>query len=431
VTAPERASATAAGSVGWTVNGAEADRRRQLRAMKARASGLLVIATIVFVVARILENDHSWLGYVRATAEAAMVGGIADWFAVTALFRHPLGLPIPHTAIIPTRKDQLGRNLGEFVEENFLDAKVVSEKLRGAHIAQRAAAWLDVAEHRATAGRHLGAAIAGAVDVLRDDEIQQAIEQAVLERIRRVPLSPLAGRTLETMTANGRHHELVDAATKGAIRFLDEHREDLRARFGNESPWWVPEPIDKRIFEKLFSGMHAFLQEVADTPDHDLRRYFDERLAALAIELQHDDALRARGEQLKAELLDHSAVRSWTGSLWADLKGTLLTQSADPDSELRRRIDSGLESLAHTLAADPELQAKVDGWIEGVVRYVIESYRHEAADLIATTVAKWDGAEASDRMELAVGRDLQYIRINGTLVGGLAGLAIHTVGQLL
>jgi uncharacterized membrane-anchored protein YjiN (DUF445 family) len=409
----------------------EAERRQQLRSMKARATGLLVIATIVFAVARILENDHSWIGYVRATAEAAMVGGIADWFAVTALFRHPLGLPIPHTAIIPNRKDQLGRNLGEFVEENFLDTTVVSEKLRGAQIAQRAATWLEDPEHRATAGRHLGAAIAGAIDVLRDDEIQIALEQAVLDRVRRVPLSPMAGRALETMTANGRHHELVDAVTRGAIRFLTEHREELRSRFGNESPWWVPEPIDKRIFEKLFTGMQAFLQEVADTPDHELRGYLDQRLAELAIELQHDDTLRARGEQLKAELLDHPAVRSWTSSLWADLKANLLAQSANPDSELRRRIDSGLSTLAQTLATDPELRAKVDGWIEGVVRYVVESYRHEAADLIATTVAKWDAAEASDRMEMAVGRDLQYIRINGTLVGGLAGLVIHTVGQLL
>jgi uncharacterized membrane-anchored protein YjiN (DUF445 family) len=177
--------------------------------------------------------------------------------------------------------------------------------------------------------------------------------------------------------------------------------------------------------------MQAFLQEVADTPDHEIRGFLDQRLAALALELQHDDTLRARGEQLKAELLDHPAVRSWTSSLWGDLKANLLAQSADPDSELRRRIDGGLTALAHTLATDPELRAKVDGWIEGVVRYVVESYRHEAADLIATTVARWDAAEASDRMEMAVGRDLQYIRINGTLVGGLAGLVIHTVGQLL
>jgi uncharacterized membrane-anchored protein YjiN (DUF445 family) len=409
----------------------EEHRRRNLRAMKWRATGLLVAASIVFVIARILEEDGSWISYVRATAEAAMVGGLADWFAVTALFRHPLGVPIPHTAIIPRRKDQLGRSLGGFVEEHFLSADVVAEKLRSADITPRMAAWLAAPDNRATAGRHVAAAASGVLDVLHDEDVQQALEQAVLTRVRRVPLAPVAGRALDVMTAEGRHHELVDAVTRGAINFIADNRDELRMRFSHESPWWVPESIDDRIFEKLFDGLTRFLEDVSADPRHEVRVHLDVRLAELVQRLQHDEAMRARGEQLKEELLDHPAVRSWTSSLWVELKTSLQKQSVDPHSELRRRIDGAIASLATALADDPSLQAKVDGWIEGVARYLVESYRHEATDLIATTVARWDAREASERMELAVGRDLQFIRINGTLVGGVAGLVIHIVGQQL
>jgi uncharacterized membrane-anchored protein YjiN (DUF445 family) len=410
---------------------ADRARRRDLRAMKVRATGLLLLAAAVFVAGRVLEDDHGWAGYVRATAEAAMVGGLADWFAVTALFRHPLGIPIPHTAIIPRRKDQLGASLGSFVEENFLSAEVVSEKLRATSIACRAATWASDPRNAATVSRHLGAALHGSLDVLRDEDVQDAVERAVLERVSAVRLAPLTGRTLDIMTANGRHQELLDATLRGAARFLDENRQTLRDLFARESPWWVPSPIDDRIFDKLYDGLHALLADVGDDPGHDLRAYLDTRLAQLADELQRSPRLLARGEELKEELLAHPAVRRWTGALWGDLKKSLQTQSTDPGSELRRRMEVTVQAVARAVLEDPALAAKVDRWIEGAVLYVVEAYRHEIADVISTTVAKWDPHEASSRIEAQVGRDLQFIRINGTLVGGLAGLAIHTVSTVL
>jgi uncharacterized membrane-anchored protein YjiN (DUF445 family) len=409
----------------------EEGRRRQLARMKWRATGLLLLAAAVFVVARLFESRAGWVGYVRAAAEASMVGGLADWFAVTALFRHPLRLPIPHTAIIPNRKEQLGRSLGEFVQENFLAGPIIAEKLRSAHVASRLAGWMAQPRSAETIARHTAAALAGGVEVLNDDEVQGALEHAVLARLRRVPLAPLAGRALELATADGRHRELVDAGIQGAIRFVDEHKETLRGRFGRESPWWVPEAIDSRIFDKLYHGLRGFLVEVEATPDHELRRYLDERAADLAERLRNDPELAARGEKLKEELLDHPAVRSWTRSLWGELKQSLVAQSRDPDSELRRRLEAGARSLGRVLADDAELQGQVDRWVESVALYVVEQERHQVAELISSTVARWDPQEASRRIELQVGRDLQFIRINGTLVGGLAGLVIYSLGRFL
>lgn len=409
----------------------DATRSRNLRKMKARATGLLIVAAIVFVVSHLFREGHPWLAYVIAAAEGSMVGGLADWFAVTAIFRHPMGIPIPHTALIPTRKNQLGRAIGDFVEENFLTGTVVLDKLRGVGMSARAADWVTDADNAATVARHTSAAIAGVARVMRDETVQSAVENSIGTWVRRIPLAPMAGRALAVATQDGRHAELVDAALRGALRFLHEHRDDLRSRFGRESPWWVPESIDDRIFNKLYDGLCGFVQEVGDTPHHEFRRYLDERVDALAERLQTDPDLIARGEELKEQFLSHPAVRSWTLSLWTDFKALLQRQAGDPSSQLRRRIAEEVVAIGHTVRADTDLQARIDGWIEGLVMYLLEEHRHQAGDLIATTVARWDPKDAADKVELAVGRDLQFIRINGTVVGALAGLLIYSIGRLL
>jgi uncharacterized membrane-anchored protein YjiN (DUF445 family) len=399
--------------------------------MKVRATALLVAAGAVFVAARLLEDGHDGWGFLRATAEAAMVGGLADWFAVTALFRRPLGLPIPHTALIPTRKDALGRSLGNFVEHNFLAGDAIIERLRSAQVSARLAGWLVAPGNAATVSRHASAALAGAADVLADDEVATALEQAVVERLRKVDVAPLAGKALGVATAEGRHRPLIDAALVGSLRFVDEQREQLRTRFARESPWWVPEQIDDRIFTKLYGGLRAFLLEVSNNPNHAVRSHLDQRLGELVARLQTDPELGRRVEEWRDEFLDHPAVRAWIGSLWGELKAELLTQSADPGSQLRQRLERAALQTGHTLGQDPVLRHKIDRWLEGVVRYVVAAEGHQVAELIATTVGRWDPREAAERIETQVGRDLQFIRINGTVVGGLAGLVIHAVGQLL
>jgi uncharacterized membrane-anchored protein YjiN (DUF445 family) len=407
------------------------ERRANLRQMKLLALALLGAAGVVFVVARLLEGQHHWLGYVRATAEAAMVGAFADWFAVTALFRHPLGLPIPHTAIIPTRKDQIGESLGAFIQENFLSDQAVADKLRDAHIAERGSAWLVLPDHARRVTQQVAKAVGGLADVLNDADVEELLDQAVVNRIRSIPMAPLAGRALDVMTESGRHHELFESALRGVANLLTDQRETFRQRLATESPWWVPESIDDRIFDKIFVGVQAFLHDVLADSNHELRRYVDQRLHALVDDLKTSPEMAVRAEELKEEFLNHPAVRTWTGSLWSDLKASLIDQSNDPGSMMHDRIERTLQRTAASVQADPVLRAKVDEWIGGAVTYLVQQYRHEVANLISSTVRTWDPQDTSERIELQIGRDLQFIRINGTLVGGLVGLVIYTIGQWL
>jgi uncharacterized membrane-anchored protein YjiN (DUF445 family) len=407
----------------------EEERVRALRRMKLVATGLLVFAAIVFLVARGFEDRAAWIGYVRATAEAAMVGALADWFAVTALFRHPLGIPIPHTAIIPNRKDQIGRSLGEFVQGEFLTPAVIDERLRGFQIGKRLGVWLTEPDNAEKVTAAAGDAIRAGLEVLDDNDVQDAIEQLVDRRVRTTTVAPLIGRAIDIAVEGGHQQQVFDAALRSLQTFLDDNRDVLREKLERESPWWVPEPIDSRIFKKIFTGVQSFLAEVGSDPDHPVRHVLDERVVDFARRLQRDPELIAQGEQLKSEVLNHPEVRAWLQSLWGEIKGALTEASEDPDSELRARMRAGIVSFGERLVTDPELQAKVDRWAERAASYVVEHYRGEVANLIATTVERWDADATSRKLELQVGRDLQFIRINGTIVGGLAGLLIYTVSQ--
>jgi uncharacterized membrane-anchored protein YjiN (DUF445 family) len=409
----------------------DADRARRLRAMKTLATSLLVLAAIIFVVAKINEDDAAWIGYVRAIAEAAMVGALADWFAVTALFRHPLGLPIPHTAIIPKRKDQIGASLGDFVESNFLTAEIIDERLRSAEAGRRLGEWLATPVNADRSGRALADASRGVLEVLDDDEIQSGLEQAARQRIESVEVSPLAGRILEVTMDGGHHRRLLDAALVGADRFLRENHGTFRRRLYEESPWWVPEGVDNRVLDKIYEVVGRFLRDVHAHPDHEVRLNIETQLRQFALRLQTDPELQRKGEQLKHELLDHPEVRRWFDSLWTETKSSLLSALDDDDGALRQRLSAGIHRLGVRLIEEPDLQRKVDDWAASALAHVVSNYRSEVAQIIESTVAKWDAEATSNKIELQVGRDLQFIRINGTVVGGLAGLVIHAVGELL
>ncbi len=406
------------------------DKQAGLRRMKLFAAAMLVVAAVVFVITNV-DGGDGWVGYVRAFAEAAMIGALADWFAVTALFRHPLGLPIPHTAIIPNRKDQIGRSLGEFVESNFLTHEVLGERLSEASIGRRLGGWLSQPSHAARASEAIGDALRGTLEVLDDKEVQDGLERIVRTRIRATPAAPLVGRAIDLSVEGGHHQRLLDAVLTALGGFLDDNRSTFRKRLDSESPWWVPEPIDDRIFEKIFSAVGRFLHDVGNDQKHEVRHSIDARVRDFADRLKTDPDLLAKGEQLKEELLEHPDVRAWLESLWAGTKQALIVAADDPDSELRARITSSLQRFGERLASESELQAKVDDWVQRSLEYVIEHYRTEVSDLIASTVQRWDGESTARKMELQVGRDLQFIRINGTLVGGLAGITIHALSRLL
>jgi uncharacterized membrane-anchored protein YjiN (DUF445 family) len=409
----------------------EEQRAALLRSGKRRATGLLVVMTVVFVLLTLFGGDSTAMGYLRAGAEASMVGGLADWFAVTALFRHPLGVPIPHTAVIPERKDQFGRTLGNFVQENFLSSGVIVERLRAAHVPQRASAWLCERRNAETLAGHVADLLVGAADVVNDDDVHQLIDDQVGRAIANLDLAPLAGRALRMATAENRHAELMGAVLNGVQKSLAEHRPNLRDQFAARAPRWIPNAVEDRIFDRLFDGVSRMLDDVNNDPEHELRKQFDAWLAGFAERLEHSPEFRARGEELKKELREHPELRKWSASLWEDLKTNLRTQAADPSSVLRCRIADALVAGGARLRDEPALAAKAEQLIESGATYVAEHFHDEIAGLVTGTVARWDGQETSRRLELLLGPDLQFIRINGTVVGALAGLVIHGVAQVL
>ena len=407
------------------------DKADALRRMKRLATLLFVAATVLFVIARLLEGHGGAVGYVEAFAEAAMVGALADWFAVTALFRHPLGIPIPHTAIIPHRKDQIGRSLGEFVQSEFLSSEVIIDRLRGFEVVPRFGGWLTEPANAARAAEALADGVRAALEVLDDADVQRALEQLVERRVRDTPVAPLLGRAVEVAIEGGHHQRLLDSMLTAVSNFLHENRSVLREKLSRESPV-VGARADRRPHLRQAARRRAVVprrggqdpRPRAAAHARAAPRPFGERL-------RHDPELLARGEALKEELLAHPEVRAWLGSLWGELRTALIAASHEPSSELRRRMTAGLTEFGHRVGDDPALAAKVEGWVEGAVAHVLVRYRGEVAELIASTVDRWDAESTSAKLELQVGRDLQFIRINGTLVGGLAGVAIYAVGRLI
>ena len=408
----------------------EEAKSRQLLVSKRRATALLAGVTLVFVGVTVAGAD-GWLGYVQATAEASMVGGLADWFAVVALFRRPLGLPIPHTAIVVERKVQFGETLGQFIQDSFLTPDSVLARVRAANVPVRLADWLATpANAHRLAGYAFDAAVAVA-DLVRDEDVQRTLEQVVRTRVEAVPLAPLGGQALRFLTADGRHHEALDAAFRAADRYLDEHQGELRQRLARQAPWWLPGAVEDRIFVRLLDGVHRLLAELASNPEHELRRELDARIERFARELETSPELRARGEQLKRDLLDQPQLREWAAAVWQDAKNHLREQAADPDSELRRRLADAIAAGGARLREDPALSGAVQDGVETAGRYVVEHFDGEIATLVSGTIARWDAEETARRLELLLGPDLQFIRINGTVVGGLAGLVLHTVASAL
>lgn len=407
------------------------ERQRQLDRMKRRATGLLVIMGAAFVVTSILEPRYGWLGYIRATAEASLVGGVADWFAITALFRHPLNLPIPHTAIIPSRKDRIGRSLGNFVQNNFLSPEVLSAKLRAAQISRRAAEWLAEPENARKGAQHLASVLKSAGAVVRDEDVHALLDRSVVEPLRRMPIAPVLSKGLELLTVENRHQQLLDRLIQGLTRLVAENEILIRDRIREESPWWVPEMVDDRIHRKVLGGIDRTLVEVAADPGHPLRRQFDELLSEWMVQLQESPEVIARAEAIKQQILDPETSGRLAASLWGEAKAALSRQNPSGEGGALDAVARGLSALARSALEDESLLEKVDGWVIGAVLRVVEQHRHEVGQLIAQTVSAWDPEETSRRIELLVGRDLQFIRINGTLVGGLVGLLIYSVTQLL
>ncbi len=401
--------------------------------MKVVATGVLVVALLVWLVAlrAVSSGAPAWVGYVKAAAEAAMVGGLADWFAVTALFKHPLGIPIPHTALIPERKEALGRSLSDFVGTHFLSEEVIRQRVRSVEVSARVGAWVVQPQNAARVTAELASAARGALEVLGDDDVAGVIEDTVLRRLGTVPAAPVLGKLLTGVLEDGSHRATVDLLVEHARTWLLGHREDVVQAVASAAPTWSPRFVDEAVGIRVHVELLRVAAEVRDDPQHPLRLTLDDALASLADDLRHDPATAARVQASVQRLLARPETRDAVGDIAATTRRLLLEAVTDPDSPLRARVAAGVQQWGARLVAEPELRAKVDGYVENAASHVVTTYRDELTRTISETVDRWDGPETARRIELAAGGDLQYIRINGALVGALAGVAIHAAGLML
>ncbi|MFE7425287.1 DUF445 domain-containing protein [Streptomyces sp. NPDC014735] len=412
---------------------ADEEKRRGVRRMKATATGLLLLVALVYVLATWAQHAgvSGWPGYVAAAAEAGMVGALADWFAVTALFKRPMGLPIPHTAIIPTKKDQLGQSLGSFVGENFLSGDVVRSRIHALGIGGRLGAWLAEPAHADRVTAELATALRGALTVLRDSDVQAVVGEAITRRANAAEIAPGLGKMLEKVVADGGHRRVVDLICVRAHDWLVLHGDSVMEAVQGGAPGWTPRFVDKRVGERVYKELLRFVTEMRDMPGHPARASIDTFLTDFAADLRTDSETRARVERLKSEILGRSEVQEVIASAWASVRAMIITAADDEQSELRLRARASLLTFGARLATDGRMQAKLEGWLEDAAVYVVTTYRAEITSLISDTVASWDAEQTSKKIEAHIGRDLQFIRINGTVVGALAGLLIHTVTRVL
>ncbi|QYL19702.1 DUF445 domain-containing protein [Mycolicibacterium pallens] len=412
---------------------ADAQRRRALRRMKAVALGFLIGATLIFLACRWgqAQGGPAWIGYVGAAAEAGMVGALADWFAVTALFRHPLGLKIPHTAIIKRKKDQLGEGLGAFVRENFLSPAVVETKLRDAEVAGRLGKWLSEPSHAERVASEAGTVLRVVVELLNDDDIQQVIDRTIVRRLAEPQWGPPVGRVLAQLLAENRQEALIQLLCDRAFEWALNAGDTIERVVTRDSPSWSPRFVDQLVGDRIHRELMDFTDKVRRNPNHELRQSANRFLFEFANDLQNDDATIARAEAVKEQLMERDEVARAAETAWKTLKRLVLEGVDDPNSTLRTRVTDSVMRIGESLRDDAELRDKVDNWIVRGAQHLVGQYGAEITTIITDTIERWDADEASRRIELHVGRDLQFIRINGTVVGALAGLIIYTVAQIL
>jgi uncharacterized membrane-anchored protein YjiN (DUF445 family) len=406
----------------------DATRRAGLRQMRMVATGLLVAMAFVYLFT--FGRDGAW-GFVNAAAEAGMVGAIADWFAVVALFRHPLGLPIPHTALVRRRKDDLGASLEQFVTDNFLTPQVMREKYLDAGVMLRLGEWVGRPENAERIVAEVVPFLVRGVERVDEQELRTLIEDVVIPRLRREPLSPVAGHLLERVVEDGSHHGLVDLVARELHAWLALHQDEVEHIVRSRAPAWAPTWVNDQVTRRVYQEVLRWARDIKDDPNHNVRAALDSYLANLAQDLQQDPRSMARFESLKERLLDHPQVSATGVRLGETLRSTILEALADPKGHLRTRMASALGSFGRRVVEDEALRTRLDTWSADLVVSLVERYGPEITSVISGTIKRWDAREASDKIELHVGRDLQFIRLNGTIVGALVGLVIHTVSLVL
>jgi uncharacterized membrane-anchored protein YjiN (DUF445 family) len=396
--------------------------------MRLIATGLLALMAVVFVFARLFRDRHPAIGFVGAFAEAAMVGAIADWFAVTALFRHPLGLKIPHTAIIPSNKERIGENLGNFLEHNFMSYAVVHGELERIDFAGAAASWLDQSGNAKAVAAQITSAVPALVRMVEDKDAAVFLRDALAGALKDVKLAPLLSRLLSVLVAGRQHHALLEKLLGVVASALEAHRPYIRQKVHEHSPKWLPRAIDEKFYERLMAGVQTTLEDI-QSEDSEWRERFqmatEELIEKLATSPEYEEKLRT----LLDSSLGHPLFRNYVGQVWDDVRQRLLADTTTPESRVSAHVEQALRAFSGALGRNVPVQLKLNDWIRTFAAEVIVAKRELIVDLVRRVIRSWDTETLSRKLELQVGRDLQYIRINGTIVGGLVGLVLHTVGM--
>jgi uncharacterized membrane-anchored protein YjiN (DUF445 family) len=402
-----------------------------VRQMRLVATGMLLAMAAVFAAASGLQDLHPAWGFVRAFAEAAMVGGLADWFAVTALFRHPLGIPIPHTAIIPRNKDRIGDTLAAFLRDNFLTPSVVARRMRTVDVAGAIGRFLANPPPEGRLREGASRLFASLLESLDEERLGGMVKSAVASRLKALDVSPLLGKTLEAAITEERHVPMMDSMVTWVGRTLDANEDLIREMVHKRANLIMRlAGLDTKLAEGIIDGLRRLTIDMAVDPDHPLRGKAEEALATLAWDMQYDEETKAKVDGWKNEIIANRAVTDWVGGLWESSRAGLLRAARDPDAALAGKFGEALKQLGESIQSDPRLSRALNKFARRAVVGVVATYGSGIVKLVSETVRGWDARTITGRLENAVGRDLQYIRINGTLVGGLVGLLIHTVEVL-
>lgn len=406
------------------------DQRRSLRRHRTVATSLLVVMGVAYFIAVRSGLPGFWMDLLRAGTEAALVGGLADWFAVTALFRRPLGLPIPHTAVIPNSKDRIGAGLGSFIERHFLEPKLVAARLRSLGISRRLGAWLADRRNADVVSDRLAIIASFLFRSFNDQKLQRMMQMTLRRQLREIELAPALATLLSVLRRNGAHEQLLDHVLAAVRTYISVHEDQILAIVEERSRWWVPRRVDRKMAKEIADGLIAYLDDLGKR-DHDARATFAAVVEQLVADLRHDPAFRSQVNAMRDRFLAAPEVNAYFQTLWQGLRATLEQELVQPNSRLRQALSGILRSIGSAIAEDPALQARMDMRLEEGIQTLIVPWRKEIGRFVSDVVRSWAASTIVDRIELAVGKDLQYIRLNGTLVGAAVGCAIFTLTQLV
>ncbi|ASW75160.1 membrane protein [Chryseobacterium piperi] len=406
-------------------------KRKQLRKYKAFATGLFVLMAVIFVITTILQktNTSHWIGYVRAFAEAAMVGALADWFAVTALFRHPLGLPIPHTNLIENSKERLGDNLGSFVVTNFLSPQNIRPYIQKLKVSNFVGEWLTKEKNQEILIKNLSDIVLDILNKLDDSVVSGFISKKVSEMTNNIKLNVIIGNGINYLLDKNDHQRIITNLSKQIKDYIIENDDMIQDRVKKGSYSFIPSFVDNKIAEKIASGLSDFFGEVEEDPQHEIRSLITKKIYEFSMDLKEDPKWEDEFKNIKNGLLKNDKLNEYSNDIWVSIKSTLTKELQEDQSSLKKYISKNLEEFAQNLKTDEQLQNKIDQWVRVTAYKYILKNTHQFGNLISSTVGNWKGKELSEKMELEVGKDLQFIRINGTLVGGLVGLIIYTIAN--